>query len=150
MVGSEVANQVVRSSYQVKAAPTGSCSQAGARGEGRSYCCARGAVAAARESTTGSSSRCDEELKSEYPFLDILHKPCTGFWPYTLQSYSVGERDQALQDCAQLRGFNADLEGYNKTVVQQLKQADRKIAEQLQTILKLNRDKDQRDEEIFN
>jgi len=34
--------------------------------------------------------------------------------------------------------------------VQQLKQADRKIAEQLQTILKLNRDKDQRDEEIFN
>ena len=60
------------------------------------------------------------------------------------------ERDQALQDCAQLRGFNADLEGYNKTVVQQLKQADRKIAEQLQTILMLNRDKDQRDEEIFN
>jgi len=50
-------------------------------------------VAAARESTTGSSSHCDEELKSEYPFLDILHKPCIGFWPYTLQSYSVGERE---------------------------------------------------------
>ena len=99
-------------------------------------------MATARESTTGSSSRCDEELKSEYPFLDILHKPCTCFWPHTLQSYSVGERDQALQDCAQLRVFNVDLEGYKKTVVQQLKQADRKIAEQLQTILKLNRDKD--------
>jgi len=59
------------------------------------------------------------------------------------------ERDQALQDSAQLHGFNANLEGYKKTVEQQLEQADEKIVEQLQTIQKLNRDKDQRDQEIF-
>lgn len=33
---------------------------------------------------------------------------------------------------------------------QQLEQADEKIVEQLQTIQKLNRDKDQRDQEIFD
>jgi len=43
----------------------------------------------------------------------------------------VGERDQALQDCAQLHGFNADLEGNKKTMEQQLEQADKKIAQQL-------------------
>ena len=62
----------------------------------------------------------------------------------------VGERDQALQDCAQLHGFNADLEGNKKTMEQQLEQADKKIAKQLHTIQKLNHDKDWRDEEIFN
>ena len=43
----------------------------------------------------------------------------------------VGERDQVLQDCAQLHGFNADLDGYKKTTEQQLEQADKKIAQQL-------------------
>ena len=60
------------------------------------------------------------------------------------------ERVQALWDCAQLHEFNADLEEYKKTIEKQLEQADKKTAEQLYAIQKLNRDKDQRDEEIFN
>ena len=51
---------------------------------------------------------------------------------------SLGERDQALQESAQLHEFNADLEGYKKTMEQQLEHVDKKIAEQLPTIQKLN------------
>jgi len=57
---------------------------------------------------------------------------------------------EALWDCAKLRGFNADLGEYKKTIEQQLEQADKKIAKQLHTIQKLNHNKDWRDEEIFN
>ena len=63
--------------------------------------------------------------------------------------YSIGERDQAHQESAQLCEFNADPEGYKKTMGQQLEQTNKKLAEQLQTIHRLNRDKDQMDQEIF-
>ena len=63
--------------------------------------------------------------------------------------YSIGERDQAYQEPAQLREFNADLEGYKKTMGQQIEQTNKKLAEQLQTIHRLNRDKDRMDQEIF-
>ena len=65
-------------------------------------------------------------------------------------SCSIGERDQALQDCAELQQSNADLEEYKKTIEQQLDGADKKLIENMYTIQKLNHDKERRDQEIFD
>ena len=108
----------------------------------------------ARESVTGSSSHREEEfaqLKRECLLLRFLDNSSAAFFGFIhCKKISAGERDQALRDCAELRGFNADLGEYKKTIEQQLEQADKKIAKQLHTIQKLNHDKDWRDEEIFN
>jgi hypothetical protein len=47
---------------------------------------------------------------------------------------SSGERDQALQECAELRQAYADLEEYKKVIKQQLRDADKKLAENLTVI----------------
>ncbi|XP_039822152.1 uncharacterized protein LOC120684349 isoform X2 [Panicum virgatum] len=60
------------------------------------------------------------------------------------------ESDQALQDCAELQQSNADLEEYKKTIEQQLDGTDKKLVENMYTIQKLNRDKERRDQEIFD
>lgn len=63
---------------------------------------------------------------------------------------SQRERDQALQDCTELRQAYADLEEYKKVIEQQLNGADKKLAENMVTIQKLNRDKEWKDREIFD
>jgi len=59
-----------------------------------------------------------------------------------------GERDQALRDYAELRQSYADLEEYRKSMEKDLDSADKKLADNMVTIQKLNRDKEKKDKEI--
>lgn len=58
------------------------------------------------------------------------------------------ERDQARRDCEGLRQANADLEDYKESMEADLRSADKKLAENLKTIQKLNWDVERRDKEI--
>ena len=68
------------------------------------------------------------------------------------ESYKIllftGERDRALQECEKLKQAKADLEEYKEGMEQDLQRADKKLAENLDTIHKLNRDKERKDKEI--
>jgi len=60
----------------------------------------------------------------------------------------TGERDRALQECEKPKQAKADLEEYKEGMEQDLQRADKKLAENLDTIHKLNRDKERKDKEI--
>ena len=49
-----------------------------------------------------------------------------------------------------MRQAYADLEAYKKVIEQQLRDADKKLAENMFQIQRLNRDKERKDKEIFN